>query len=366
MKELKMKSLKGSIVGIVIAAGIIIAMIVATGSSISALIKGPEDLWEVDYATEDLDGLYVKGILDYNYGAYCEETEGTDRVAMEYLINAGDEYFMGMRIRVTQREYKQIEALDQVCLDYSNGYATQEDVIAAQFEIFGTIHAMPSENLSYYHDAVDYDSLTQEEQALFLPYYLEVGKIGNSVASGLWVFAAIVAACLFCIVFILVKVFSGSYQKSITKYIAASHNPELTRQQVETFLSSNEYVNGLKYNSQFITAQNGATTIFGETSKMVWAYAYTVTHKRNFITTGHSYFLVLGFADGAKYQIVMGNEAQVQEHLKKLSETFPYMIIGYKDELDRMFKQKDRKPFLDLLYNPYMEQQAKDDPFANI
>lgn len=366
MNELKKKSLKKSLGGIIAAAFVFIAMMLVMWPSISSMTRGAKDLWEIDYATEDLDGLYVKGILAFNYGAYCEETEGSERVAMEYIIDAGDYHFMGMRVRVTQSEYKQIEALDKICTDYSNDYASEDDVIAAQFEISGTIHAMPDDSLRYYHNAVDYDLMTDAEKAQFLPYYLEVGKIGDNMASGLWVFAAIAAISLFIAVFILAKALGGSYQKSITKYIAASPNPEMTKQRIETFLSSNEYVNGLKYNSQFITAQSGAQTIFGETSKLVWAYAYTVTHKRNFITTGHSYYLVLGFLDGTKYQVLMKNEAQVQDHLKNLAETFPYLVVGYKDELDRMFKQKDRKPFLDLKYNPYMDQQAQNDPFANI
>ncbi len=366
MQELKKKSLKSSLLGIIIAAAIFVAMIIAMWPSIGSLTKGAKDLWEIDYATEDLDGLYVKGILAFNYGAYCEETEGVDRVAMEYIIDAGDYHYMGMRVRVTQSEYKQIEALDRVCESYSNETATEEDVMAAQFEISGTIHAMPSDSLNYYHNAVGYSSMTEEEKAQFLPYYLELGKVGNSMGSGLWVFAAIDAACLFYIIFVLVRAMNGSFQKSITKYIAASPNPEMTRQRVETFLASNEYVNGLKYNSQFITAQDGPKTIFGETSKLVWAYAYTVTHKRNFVTTGHSYYLVLGFTDGTKYQISMNTEQQAQDHLKNLAEAFPYLIVGYKDELDKMFKQKDKKAFLDLKYNPYMEQQAQNDPFANI
>lgn len=366
MNELKRKSLKSSLLGIIIAAAVFIGMMVAMWPSIQSMTKGAKDLWEIDYDTEDLDGLYVKGTLTFNYGAYCEETEGVDRVAMEYVIDAGDYHFMGMRVRVTQSEYKQIEALDRVCTNYFNEIASEEDVIAAQFEISGTIHAMPQDSLNYYHDAVDYDSMTAEEKAQFLPYYLEVGKVGSNMASGLGVFAIVAAICIFVIIFILVKALTGRYQKSITKYIAASPNPELTRQRVETFLSSNEYVNGLKYNSQFFTAQIGAKTIFGETSKLAWAYAYTVTHKRGFITTGHSYYLVVGFADGTKYQIPMDGESQVQDHLKTFAETFPYVVIGYKDDLDRLFKQKDKKAFLDLKYNPYMEQQAQNDPYNNI
>ena len=84
---------------------------------------------------------------------------------------------------------------------------------------------------------------------------------------------------------------------------------------------------------------------------MLWAYQNTTTHRTNGIKTGVTYSVVI-FIDGQKtgYTIGVPNEATAQEILKKMNEMFPWVVIGYSEDLRKLF-HKDRVHFLELRYN---------------
>lgn len=369
MKELKKKSLKSVLwILILTAIGFIATLAVALPAALKLWGIGVKDLNDLDYAAEmeagTLDGTYVKGTLTAVYDAYCEETTQYNTLtATEYIIDAGSDYFMGFR--VLKKDMEPTETL--LTATYGEDEAAFH---AAAFQVQGTIHAMPEDSQEWYDDWFSYQD--EQYQALAIPYYLELNIIGDEEISEVKhkadTYFAGAAVCLSIFVITLAVVLSGSRQKSIKEYIASSPNRELAAEKVEKFLSNNEYVNGLKYNAEFLTAQNGSKTIFCETSKIVWAYMKTITHKRNGITTGHTYSLILCFYNGKRAEIVMGSEEQVKTHLKNLGETFPHICIGYSDDLDKMYR-KDLAKFLDLRYNPAMataQAQAANDPFANI
>lgn len=123
--------------------------------------------------------------------------------------------------------------------------------------------------------------------------------------------------------------FVNKYFQLSKKYISNSGNSELARQKVDSFVKNTEEVNKLRYNQDFICGQFKGTTAFGETSKLVWAYLNTTTHKRNFISVGTSYELMLGFADGSLQAAEMKSEAIAREHLANLEKMCPQAIFGF-------------------------------------
>ena len=86
-------------------------------------------------------------------------------------------------------------------------------------------------------------------------------------------------------------------------------------------------------------------------NKVMWAYQVTTTHRTNGIKTGTTYS-VLYYIDGYKNAITLGvaNEATALEILRRLNETCPWIVIGFSDELKKLFN-KNRAEFLQLRYN---------------
>lgn len=82
-----------------------------------------------------------------------------------------------------------------------------------------------------------------------------------------------------------------------------------------------------------------------------WAYMHTVTHRTYGIKTGTTYSIMV-YAEGQKnpYNISTGNEATTLQILEKYAASFPWIVVGYDKDLEKMFK-KDHAQFLNLKYN---------------
>lgn len=349
MKALKMKSLKSSLIMIIAMFCLGIALLGATAKPLWLIIKGPVPIEEVDF-TGDVEGLYVKVTLSGIYDWYCEETEGSTKlISREYIIDADDYYYMGMR--VMKKDMDAAEKLLDASMEYLYGDDTDgTGLVDAQYEVKGTIQAMPSDSLKYYHEYLEWDTMDADSQELFLPYYLQVNKANDTDLGGVAIFTILIVIFLGIGIFLLTRALSGSGQKRIKEYIAKSSNPDAAREKVEYFLSNTPVVNGLQYNRDFICGPSEAVTVFGETSKLVWAYQLTTTHKRGLITVGKSYSLMLAFTDGSRQSVSMKNEECLQKNLQALSELCPQAILGYNNDLDKMFRKEFTK-FLSLKYN---------------
>lgn len=347
MNTLKKKSIK-SVIPLFLLFLIIGGVMMAV--SLPAMLTSfeePMDWEDVDFEG-DIDGLYISGTVYCVYDCYCEETENGNPVGREYIIDADDYYYMGMS--VDKKDFDEAEALMEAYWDYVDGYGDVDDVYAKQYEVTGTITKIPSDSLKFYREYIDWYNYTPEEEAMFLPYYLEVGKVGGYTPGGAIALVVIGAIFILLAFLFLILASTGSYQKSVKKYIAASASPDMAAEKVERFLQNTPETNNLRYNTEFICGQEGATTAFGETSKLVWVYLHTVTHKRYFITVSKTYTLMLGFKDGTRQSVTMKNEAAGKNHMLRLSEMFPHIITGYSAELERMF-MKDMNSFLNLRYN---------------
>jgi len=347
MKELKLKSLKANLGTILIWLLFGIAMLVYTVPSLRIMTEDPIPLEEVDF-NGDIEGLYVSGTLEFIYDWYCETTEGTTTESREYIIDAGELYYMGMK--VMKSDMKPAEALMEACYDYMDGYGNESAVEAAQYEIKGTINKMPYDSQQYYHDYFDWSTMSAEERATFLPYYLEVNKAGSMDATAAIGLTVVAAIFLLLAILFFIWPLTGRCQKNVMKYIKNSASPDMARERVENFLRTTPEVNHLRYNQDFICGGKGATTAFGETPKLAWAYQTITKHKRYFITVSKTYALVLCFADGTSQTANMKNEQTTKIHLERLSELCPRAIVGYSDELSRLFN-KDLNGFLNLRYN---------------
>lgn len=356
MKDLKTKSLKKSLPLIVL---FIIVACVFLGLGIWGLtqIAGKENFDDLDFNGE-LEGKYVSGTAYFVYDYVSEETVDGKVVSRDYLIDAGDDHYMVLHAK--DDLMRKTNALMLASQSWMDGEADENAVYEKQFPITGTIMRLTGERLTFYHDYVCWDELTSEEKEMCLPYVLEVDRVGN-IGSGTTVYIFLGLGFVFLAVaaVIVILALSGSYQKMITEYIKSQGNSELVKGRVESFLASMDPKKPLYYNEQFICGQNGAKTIFGETDKLAWAYTKTITHKRNFITVGHSYYVVLGFTDGKLHEVLMKKEAEATAYVQDISARMPKVVCGYTDELSRMFR-KTLPEFLKLkYYAAEQDQQAE-------
>lgn len=352
MKMLKNQSLKTILFLVILLYAICAILGVLMIPSLSNVSKAPISLDEVDYSG-DIEGLYVSGTIYGIYDWYCEETQDDETIAREYIIDADEYYYIGLRAEYSDMD--DAESLLEASTMYLEGTDDGTLLQKARYEISGVIKAMPSDSKEFYYEYAEWREIDTD---IFLPYYIEVGTYGDYDGDDLILFGILIVFLFGIATLLLVWVFTGHYQKSVKKYIHHSDSPELATAKVENFLATTPLVNGMRYNHEFICGSNGATTIFGETSKLAWAYKHVVSHKRYFITVSKSYSIVLGFSDGTTQMVGLKKEAMVDEHLQNLQRLCPKAVFGYSAELDQMFK-KNLPQFLSLRYNAPVQPVAE-------
>lgn len=361
MEKAKKASFKASLVGLILLGIIAVVLLAVAVPGLVKLVQGPEDLDNLVYdeSLEDggISGKYVEGTVYYIYDWYCETTKGSSQVSREYIIDADATYYMGMLVKKSGMD--KAEALYEASYNYSDGTGDENAVYEAQYIVRGTILPMPSDSRELYYEYLEECGLTSEEQSYFLPYYLEVGKVGNLSVFTTWGLALLGGIMLIVVVVIILRITSGSYQKEIKAYITASGNTEMARAHVNAFFDATEGQGAVRCTQEFISAQSGANTMFRKAEELVWGYKKIITHKRNFITVGRTYYLMLGFLDGKQYSITMKNEAAVDAEMNRLSAIYPRALFAYSDELNALYLN-NRNAFLQYRYYGNGEQSAAD------
>lgn len=348
MKKLRMKSFKTTLPLSIFLIVVSVVMLAVSAPSLLTAKQEPIPWEEVDFDGE-IDGLYISGTLYGIYDWYVENTENGSLKSKEYIIDANDQYYMGLF--VPKKDIDQADKLMDVSWDYLDGLISEDELSAAQYEIKGTISPIPSASLHYYNEFID--AVAKQDptaRPLFLPYYIELNKVGSFTLGGALAFG-ITGLIFFAIAILLfVLAATGAYQKSIKKYIANSGSPEMTAERIERFFATTREINGMYYDNDYICGQHGSSTVFGETPKIVWVYLHVTSNKSYFITISKTNELVICFADGTRHFISMKNETIARIHMNKLTILCPKAIFGYTDELNSLFN-RSLTAFLNLRYN---------------
>lgn len=344
IKRLKAKAIgKAALLSVLL---LLVAAIPLMASECWLFFAEPVNLYDVP--RDELEGKYVTIDLEMIYGAYAYTEQYQNNVAtgnitaMEYIIDANIYDYCGMLVEDDDLIAQADELLDQITA-YDN---FEIDEITAGFTVTGVMKQMPSDSLEYYHEAVDYDSWSAEDQETFLPLYLDVRGSDDVVTSVVFLILALLMLALG--LFILIQAISGKHQKQIlakAKEINPSA-PELVLDQMEQLYEMQNKSKALKMDSRLIFAQAGAFSNLYPANELVWAYHAVTTQRVNFIPVGKSHSLVLAMADGKKLTIPMKKDA-VMEWLQTIQQLNRNCFLGYNDALDKLYR-KDPKAVLQL------------------
>lgn len=164
-------------------------------------------------------------------------------------------------------------------------------------------------------------------------------------------------------IYLIVRAATGKSLKHLRNAIAAEGCSETTADadfQAAVAITKN---GSIKVGRLFTYYMAGAVPKALPNSKMMWAYQTTTTHRTNGIKSGTTYSVNI-FLYGVKNPVAlsMPNEATTQAMLERLHKSFPWVVVGFSNDLKRLFN-KDRQQFLSLRYNT-VEHCAVDLPAA--
>lgn len=324
------------------------------------LFVQPADLYSL--SADQLKGAYVTAEIPFIYGSYAYTEEYQNNISTgkilstEYVIDANATQLMGLELGE-----KSVSAGDKLLEDsmaYFYGEAAQ---LGESIVVTGTVFAMPSDSLNYYHEMIGYDSMSSADQALYLPLYLREGYMGRTSRSTSATVLLCSCLCVIISVFCLLYAIFGKQQNQILRRAKelGNGNAAPVLQQIAALHDQIPDCHGLRFNSSLILC-DGAQQFLYSVPELVWAYQNTVQHRTNGIPTGKTYYLVLRMMNGDTRQIAMPEE-EITAQLEKLGQLMPHVIIGYSDQLEEMYRT-DRVRMSLLREQAVQEQQPMPQP----
>lgn len=295
----------------------------------------PQNLFEVP--RDELEGAYVTVDVEWIYGcyAYTEETRNnipTGKITeREYLIDANADDYMALILSGDLMD--QAEALMAECDDFYNGSAEE---ITQSFTVTGYVKKLPTDSLDFYHEALDYYSLSAAEREIILPLYLAPADFDLNVIA-----LIISLVCIAAAVLLLVLVFQGRFQRQITEKLEQmfGDNPERQDEFLKHMLNKVPNVGGMRMDNGYIYLCQGMSHYLYDSRDLVWAYQQVTRQKLyGIITVGKNYGVALKMADGTSKVVAMPKK-KVGEMLQKIAEQFPGCVIGYSDQLAALYNQ---------------------------
>lgn len=374
LETLKKNAIKNVLVSSIIMLAIGIALLVFQGAAafyaLSSIIVGPktfEDLSKNEihnHMRVDVSLTGAIGSFMYEY----EETSGGTRLgttAYYYIIYSGGESedleYALMGIKVPSTYHNAMESLSDYYYNY--GWRSDDPINFYNAEI----RKMTSDELATFKEVLKeaggYTDADFDEYCL--PYVVDAAQDDNSMM-GIAVILATAGIVLVLIgVIRLIFTLTGSSLKRLKEDMAEAGATEASLESDYNAAASFKKNGEIKVGRQFTYYMSGSNPRLIPNSKLLWAYQSTTTHRRNGINVGTTYSVVMYVDDKRNcVTLQMPNEANTQEMLKRINATLPWVVVGYSDELKRMFN-KDRAQFLGLRYNT-VEHVAVEPGFENM
>ena len=348
----------------------IILMIIGLGR---AIYKAQDTFYGVfgyvkfeNLAPDEIKGQLVDIDLTLNWGYFMERYEtksnSTYRKTTDLycVIVTGDEYstdwrYMGIRVPASYEKQ-----MDKIITNTYDNYYSEPTSLS------GRIRKLSDAEYRYFKKFFTDSEWTEDDIAEgTLPYYIDV--ISNKVVHNIISILVFVAGLVLIAIGIIriVRASQGATLKDLRNTIAAAGCTEASAEAdfnaAQTFTKNGN----IRVGKLFTYYMQGSIPKAIPNAKIMWAYQTTITHRTNGIKTGTTYSVMI-YVDGVKNNITlsMPNEAITRDMLRKMDETLPWVVVGYTDDLKRLFN-KDRAQFLELRYNK-VEHVAVDPSYNNI
>lgn len=359
LEKLKKKSIVKALPAVII---LFIAGIVLIGlevSNLKSLMRG-HVRFETLAPDEINENLIVDASIDVNFGAFMEEyeentkTHATRTTSLYYIIWTGDEdseEYKYMGIKVPASDEWQMEEMANATYNYE---------YSEPIEYSGAVNKMDSQEYEYFKEYfLESDWSEEDIEEYTLPYYISVGALtGGAAATAYGVFGIGVILIVIGLVMLIYALMGGklkTFKKEIEESGFSQTDVEFDYESAKLFYKGDD----LRIGRRFIFYIGGNKPHIIVNDHVIWAYQQNTTHRTNGIKTGTTYeILVYSLNKKKAVHISVPNEDVGTEVLQHMNQAMPKAVIGYSDELVRLY-QKDYQGFLQLRYYAPEQQPSQ-------
>lgn len=212
----------------------------------------------------------------------------------------------------------------------------------------GRVKEMDSDNEYYRADYIDYyvneaGESREELEALFGHYIFVPNRITGAGESA-YIYVAVIFGIVFLAIgiYYLFQLLFGDPLKLVNAYGKKHNGVEDAMAKADYLLNSQTPVCGMRGDdSMFLYYYNKRLLVF-DPKDMLWAFEQVTKRKSGLITVGKDYSVVIKLADGSQ-EIIPCTAETVTNYLHAVQKVCPDIILGYSDELKRMYnKDRDR------------------------
>jgi len=346
-EELKKKALKSSILGSIIL--ILAGLGLAGGDALDAFysVKGYTDFNTIP--TEEISNQLVTVDLQYNFGCFLEAYEKNTKTGS---IKTTDLYYVIGTEDVTSETIDWKFMAIKVPASYAGRMDKMYDGDTTPVTLSGKIKKLSAEDERYFREYFESAGFTDAEiDAAIIPYYIQCFASPVSMSTVYIGLFAVGAFLLLWGIIRVVKVTSGASLSKLRKDIANAGYTEASIDSDYRSAQSFDKKGILRVGRLMTYYLSGSSARAIQNSKMMWVYQNTITHRTNGVKTGTTYnVMVFDEATPKGHSFSVANETVAQEMIEYIGGTLPWVVIGYSDELKKLYN-KNRSQFLDLRYN---------------
>ena len=374
MKERMLKLSNKSLRTQAIIAAVLIAIAVAfAGKIIIGYIVGPvefdsvrEGVADDEYAEleeyDKLAGKYVTLELVYVLGEYCEKTTTTTSSSgyrstrtsnMGYLCY-DDNHGYCFGVWVSKKDIDKMEEQMDLTYDWLMGYT---DVVPEPITIKGTLREMEGKELKYYKETAEEAEVLFENEAydyypeyteFTIMYTIDTEQVNGQDTMRLAIALVFIIPLGIWLIVCVRKILTKGGIKKINKFLAANN---ISEAEVDSDFEAAKQFGSIYVGKNYTYNKEGSSWTMFKNDSIVWAYYYRVTGK-------NSVSRINAFTIDKKAIYLNESRNTCEEVLKYYFDNCPRMVVGYKSELEKMYK-KDFQSFLALRYNnPEAQSQA--------
>ncbi len=340
IEKLKKKYMANCIFATVLLWALAAVFVAITWDDLNVLFQKPLKI--EDLKAEDIQkNVKVEGDIYYfmDYYAYQENDNGS-MTAMQFMVPVGEAEYMGVNCSGSKMNRAK-ENMDDYWA-YLDGDESAMDNLQP-VKISGTIQPLSGDYLTYFNEFVDEMGLPEESAALFLPYVINDGDIGEGNMVTIIFFILLAAGSLIGGIYMLVSGIKGKNVKALEEYCESKGNKEYILAQIEHFYQMQPAVQGMRIGQDYFMAVKGTKVYFAEADQVLWVYENVVQHRTNFIPTGKTYSVVVKLYDGRIFDIPMSRKTASREALQYIAANMPYLFIGYEEDWVELYNtERDR------------------------
>lgn len=356
LDKLKKKSIKKSLFSVILLVVIGLILIGVEFSNLKSLLNGHVK-FETLTPEEISEDVIVDASINTNFGCFAEyyeentDTHVTRTTDLYYIIWTGDEddedyRYIGIKVPVEDEDAMEAMAEATYYYEYSD-----------PIEYSGAINKMNDEEYQYFKEYFIESGWTEEEfEEWTLPYYISVGALTGGAAVTVYVIFGIGVLLVLIGILRLVLSLNGGGLKTFKKELEAAGYSEADVEYDYESARVFDEKNGIRIGRKLTYFMSGSKPHAIPNDKLVWAFQRTITHRTNGIKTGTTYEVVLNNYDKKSFHISVAKENMSVEILQYIGQTMPWVVVGYNDDLNKLYN-KDYQNFLQLCYNKARQEQ---------